>query len=193
MKRVLLLLAQGFEAYEAAVFTDVLGWSCTDGLERVEVTTVGLRKRIECTWSLVVEPQYLLEDVELTDYDALAIPGGFEEAGFYEEAYDERFLQAIRHFNSKRKPIAAVCVGSLPVGKSGVLKNRAGTTYHLGAGERRRQLAEFGVDVQDNLLVVDKNIITSSCPSTGLDVAFTLLEMLTSPQNRETVEEAMGF
>ena len=27
MKKVLLLLAQGFEEYEASVFTDVLGWS----------------------------------------------------------------------------------------------------------------------------------------------------------------------
>jgi len=31
MKRVLLLLANGFETYEASVFIDVLGWNLVDG------------------------------------------------------------------------------------------------------------------------------------------------------------------
>jgi 4-methyl-5(b-hydroxyethyl)-thiazole monophosphate biosynthesis len=29
-------------------------------------------------------------------FEALAIPGGFEKAGFYKDAYDERFLNLIR-------------------------------------------------------------------------------------------------
>ena len=33
--------------------------------------------------------------------DALAIPGGFEEFGFYEEAYNEQLLELIRLFDSK--------------------------------------------------------------------------------------------
>jgi len=41
--------------------------------------------------------------------------------------------------------------------------------------------------------VVDKNIITSTGPSTGLDVAFTLLEMLTDEANVKTVKEYMRF
>ena len=37
MKRVLLFLAQGFEAYEASVFTDVIGWSRAFGIEPVDL------------------------------------------------------------------------------------------------------------------------------------------------------------
>ena len=37
-------------------------------------------------------------------------PGGFEDFGFYEEAYDED-LNLIREFNEKRKTIATICVG----------------------------------------------------------------------------------
>ena len=29
-------------------------------------------------------------------FDTLSIAGGFEKAGFYEDAYDERFLRLIR-------------------------------------------------------------------------------------------------
>lgn len=43
------------------------------------------------------------------EYEALAIPGGFEEFGFYEEAYDERFLNLIREFDSKGNIITSHC------------------------------------------------------------------------------------
>ena len=42
-KKVLLFLAQGFEEYEAGVFTDVIGWSRVFGNEPVDVITSGLR------------------------------------------------------------------------------------------------------------------------------------------------------
>jgi putative intracellular protease/amidase len=35
MKRVLILLSNGFEVYEAAAFIDVLGWASTFGSEPV--------------------------------------------------------------------------------------------------------------------------------------------------------------
>jgi 4-methyl-5(b-hydroxyethyl)-thiazole monophosphate biosynthesis len=45
-KKVLLFLPQGFEEYEAAVFTDVIGWSRAFGTEPVDLVTTGLRKEI---------------------------------------------------------------------------------------------------------------------------------------------------
>lgn len=193
MKKVLLLLANGFEAYEASVFTDVLGWSKAFGDMPVEVTTAGRRPQIKCTWNLIVIPEIKIDEVNAKDYDALAIPGGFEKAGFYEDAYHEDFLKLIRNFNNEKKIIASICVGALPLGKSGILKGRKATTYHLLDGIRRKQLAEFGAEVLDQPLVVDENIITSSSPATALEVAFELLEMLTSKGNREKVKQWMGF
>lgn len=40
------------------------------------------------------------------------------------------------------------------------------TTYHLKDHYRQRQLAEFGVDVVDQRVVLDGNIITSYCLET---------------------------
>jgi len=189
----MLFLPQGFEEYEAAVFTDVLGWSRDLGLQPVDVVTAGMRRKVRCTWNLIVEPQYHICELDPDDFDALAVPGGFEECGFYEDAYDDRFLDLLRRFDSDRKIIASVCVAALPLGKSGILKGRKATTYHLGNGLRRRQLAEFGADVQDSRLVVDGNIITSTAPGSALDVAFTLLEKLTCSENVHQVKLAMGF
>ena len=124
---------------------------------------------------------------------ALAIPGGFDEFHFYDEAYDEKFLDLIREFDRKDKIIASVCVGALPIGKSGVLKNRKATTYHLSNGYRQEQLRAFGVNVVNEPIVVDDNIITSYCPETAAGVAFKLLEKLTSKEQMEVVKQAMGY
>jgi protein deglycase len=193
MKKVLLFLAQGFEEYEASVFTDVIGWSRIYGTIPIDLKTTGLRKEIKCTWNFVVKPELDFNEINVNDYDALAIPGGFEKAGFYEDAFDERFLNLIRQFDKKGKIIASICVAALPVAKSGVLKNRYATTYDLSDGLRRKQLAEFGVIIKDEKIVVDKNIITSTGPSTAIDVAFTLLEMLTDKENIKTVKHYMRF
>ena len=192
-KKVLLFLAQGFEEYEAGVFTDVIGWSRVFGTEAVDLITTGLRPELKCTWNLTVKPEMDFDKIDVNDFDALAIPGGFENAGFYEDAYDERFLKLIQEFDKQGKIIASVCVAAMPIGKSGVLKGRNATTYDLLDGLRRKQLADFGAIIQDQSIVVDKNIITSTGPSTGLNVAFTLLEMLTNSENVAIVKEYMRF
>lgn len=192
-KKVLLFLAQGFEEYEASVFTDVIGWSRAYGKEPVELVTTGLRTEIKCTWNLTVKPEIEFDQIDSNDFHALAIPGGFEKAGFYEDAYDERFLGLIREFDRQGKIIASVCVGAMPIGKAGVLHGRKATTYDLLDGFRRKQLSEFGASVQNESMVIDRNIITSTGPSTGLDVAFSLLEMLTDKENVALVKRYMRF
>lgn len=193
MKRVLILLSEGVEAFEAAAFTDVLGWANTFGAEPIDAVTAGVRLRLKCAFGFEVIPNALLSEVDLTTFDALAVPGGFEAAGFYRDAYSENFLEVIRTFADQGKPIASICVGALPLGKSGILRGRPATTYHLLEGKRRKQLAEMGAEVIDGQLVRDQNVITSTSPATAVDVAFTLLEQLTTRENVEHIRSIMGF
>ncbi|EGT3798344.1 DJ-1/PfpI family protein [Clostridioides difficile] len=191
--KVLVFLAKGFETMEFSVFVDVMGWARNDYGHDIDVVTCGFKKQVMSTFNIQVLVDKTIEEVCVDDYDALAIPGGFEEFGFYDEAYDSSFLNLIREFNSKEKIIASICVAALPVGKSGVLKNRKATTYHLKNGKRQRQLSEFDVNVVNEPIVVDKNIITSYYPETAPHVAFKLLEMLTSKEQMDEVKLAMGF
>ncbi|HIF9113160.1 DJ-1/PfpI family protein [Photobacterium damselae subsp. damselae] len=192
MKKVILFLCQGLEEYEASVFTDAFGWTTTYGLEPIELVTVGLRPKVKCAWNFTIEPEYQLSEIDINDFDALAIPGGMSRSGFYEDAYDERLLSLIRDFDSKGKIIASVCVGALPIAKSGVLNGRNGTTYHLSK-KRQTQMEEMGVNVIQAPIIIDRNIITSRSPSAAMDVAFTVVEMLTSTANLERIKEGMGF
>ena len=192
--KVLLFCNKGFETMEFSPFVDVMGWARNDYHYDIEVITCGFTKNVTSTFGITIVVDKVISEVNVDDYDALAIPGGFEEFGFYEEAYDERFLTLIREFDKKGKYIASICVGALPIGASGILKGRRATTYHLSDGYRQKQLEEFGVNVvQNQRIVIDNNVITSFCPETAADVAFQLLSWLVGEEKAFVVSEAMGY
>lgn len=192
-KKVLVFLAKAFETMEFCVFIDILGWARVDYGHNLLVDTCGFTEKVISTFNILVTVDKTIGEINVDEYDALAIPGGFEEFGFYEEAYNERFLELIKEFDAKGKIIATVCTGALPLGKSGVLKNRKATTYHLNNGYRQKELKEFGANVVNERIVVDGNIITSYCPETAPSVAFELLKMLTSEEDMSVIKKAMGF
>ncbi len=190
-KKILLLLADGFEPLEAAGFTDVLGWANIDGTEPIELVSVGLRSPLKATFGFSVIPNKLLNEIDLNDFDALAIPGGFGGAGFYKDALGEDFAKVIKHFEEKAKTIASVCVASLALGAAGVIKGRKATVYHQIGGKRKEQLEESGAIFVDEAIVRDGNIITSTGPGTAIEVAFELLENLTSKENVAHIRKLM--
>jgi 4-methyl-5(b-hydroxyethyl)-thiazole monophosphate biosynthesis len=190
MKKVLLLLANGFEMFEASVFVDVIGWNLAEGDGTTELLTCGINKQIKSSFDQILNVNLTINEVIVDEYDALAIPGGFEVYGYYDDAYSSSFLELIREFYTKNKIIASICVGALPIGKSGILKGKIGTTY---IGERQDQLKSFEVNVINEPIVVDSNIITSWNPSTAIDVALKLLESLTSKDQALYIRKIMGF
>jgi len=192
MKKVLLLLLKGVEIYEAAAFYDVLGWSGSYG-EPVKAVTTGLSENVFCTFGLQIKPEIALKDVAIDEFDALAIPGGFGNYGYYEDAYSETISKFIKTFHRQNKPIASICTGAFPVAKSGILEKKSATTYHLMRGLKKEQLAKFDISIKNEMIVEDDNIITSSCPGTAVDVALRLLEKLTDKNNAEQIKRLMGF
>lgn len=191
MKKVLLLLADGFETFEASVFIDVIGWNLVEGDNSTQLFTCGLKKEIKSSFNQRFIVDYLISEVDISSFDALAIPGGFEVYGFYKDAYDDQFLDLIRGFKVHDKFIASVCVGALPMGKSGVLQGKNGTTYNSAV--RREALQGFGVNVIHQPIVIDDSMITSWNPSTAVDVALLLLEHLTNKSNAAKVRQLLGF
>jgi 4-methyl-5(b-hydroxyethyl)-thiazole monophosphate biosynthesis len=192
-KRVLLVIPRGAEVFEMAAFFDVLGWASTEGREPLEVVTAGFEAEVTCTFGLRLLPDILVSEADPDNFDALALPGGFEEFGFYEHAFSEPMGRLLNAFNTRSKPIASICVGALPIAHSGVLAGRCATTYHLMGGHRRKQLTEFDVEVVDQPIVIDGNIITSTSPATAVDVALALVEKLTDRDNAEKIRHLMGF
>lgn len=191
--RILVLCAKGFETMEFSVFIDIMGWARNDYHYPIDVDTCGFTKTVNSTFNIPVIMDKTIDEISVDAYDALAIPGGFEEFGFYEEALDEKMLAIIRAFDQQKKPIATVCVAALILGKSGILKGRRATTYHLRDAYRQKQLATYDVVVVNERIVIDENVITSYCPETAPDVSFELLRMLLGKEKMLTVKAAMGY
>ncbi len=191
--KVLLFLAKGFETMEASVFIDVFGWAKVSYGYDVEVVTCGVHETVISAFGVPVKVDVLLSDVDSEEYDALAIPGGFEEYGFYDEAFLSEIGKLIKDFDARKKGIASVCVGALALAHSGILKGRRATTYHLNDGIRQKQLAAYDVEVVNEPVVIDDNIITSFCPQTAPYVALDLLEKLVGNEKMLIVKTDMGF
>jgi protein deglycase len=192
MKKVLLLLADGFEMYEASVFIDVIGWNLESGNGQTQLFTCGLRKQVISTFNQTMVVDFTVDAVNPNEFHAIAVPGGFDEYHFYDDAYHHQFSEIIKSFYQRKKIIASICTGALPVAKSGVLKGKKGTTYNQNP-LRQEALKGMGVDVVHEPIVVDDNIITSWNPSTAINVAFLLLEKLTTKDNANMIRKKMGF
>ncbi len=192
--KVLLLCLKGFETMEFSVFIDVMGWARDEANVDIHVTTCGFSKTVQSTFGVPVVMDTTIEEIRVEEYDALAIPGGFKEYGFREEAFQEETSKLICEFHRQVKPIATICVAAFALAKSGVLHGRKATTYHLKDGIRQKELATYeGITVLNEPVVVDGNIITSYCPQTAPEVAFRLLEMLENKDTTDYIRELMGF
>jgi len=88
------------------------------------------------------------------------------------------------------KYIAAICVGILAIAETELLNNYKATTYK---GKRQIELAGFGVNIIDTDIVYDKKILSCSTPAFGLDIAFKLLEILTSKNEYEQTRKWFGL
>lgn len=115
---ILLFCAKGFETMEFSVFVDVLGWARDTFGYDVQVETCGFTKTVVSTFGVPILMDKLIGEVSAGEYDAIAVPGGFEAFGFYEEAYHEKFLELLREFDRQGKTVAAVCVAALPLEKA---------------------------------------------------------------------------
>lgn len=190
-KRVMVLLSNGFEVMEAGCFTEILGWASIYGEAPFEQVSVGLRSPVRTTFGFDVLPERLLDEINPDDFDALVIPGGFGDAGFYEDAMSEPFLGVIRNFHRRDAPIAAVCVSALSLGAAGILKGRRATVYHQIGGKRKAELESYGAIFVDEPLVIDGNLLTSTGPGTAVEVGLKLLEMLSTPEFVQDIRQRM--
>lgn len=190
-KKVLLLLADGFEPLEAAGFTDVFGRAAIEGLEKVELVSAGFKSLLRATFGFSVIPEKLVSELNLDEFDALAIPGGFARAGYYDDALSAPFLDVIRQFKARDRNVAAVCVASLALGAAGVIKGRRATIYHQVGGKRKLELEAYGARFVDQAVVEDGRFISSTGPGTAIEVALRLLASMTTPENAAHIRAKM--
>ncbi|GAA3013154.1 type 1 glutamine amidotransferase domain-containing protein [Tetragenococcus solitarius] len=98
-----------------------------------------------------------IEDVDVSSFDALLIPGGFSPDQL---RTDERYVNFTKKFIDSGKPVFAICHGPQIFIQAGATKGRTMT----GFTSVRPDLENAGANVKDEEVVIDNNLITSRTP-----------------------------
>ena len=197
MKKIAIFLFEGAELFEIASFTDVFGWNNIVGLKEfrdIKVETISYRESIKCTWGgeLKTEKVITEENIEkFFDYDVLIIPGGFGKANFFKDKNNKIFKKLIKYFFENNKIIVAICSAVINLLESTYIRGKKVTTYLLDNKRYFNQLKNYNVIPVEEEIVIDNNLFTCSGPGNALELAFKLLEKLTSKENLKTVKENM--
>ena len=178
-KRVLIILADGFEEIEAITPIDVLRRA------GVEVAVAGLSGKM-VTGAHGIHFQ---ADLALDDYkdlpDAIILPGGLPGAQNLGES--KKVTELVKKMNSQNKVVGAICAApALVLAQTGILDGKRATCYP-GFEKKFPSSITFSSD----RVVVDGNIITSRGPGSAFEFALELVEQLVGKGKAETLKEGM--
>jgi len=178
-KKVLILLAEGFEEIETATPIDVLRRA------GAEVIVAGVSSKT-VTGSRGMQ---VCADVLLDEYheipDAVVLPGG--AVGAQNLAGSRKVAEVIKKTHSEKKIVAAICASpALVLAPLGILNQRKATCYP----GLEKKLSSSVTFVKDRV-VVDGNVVTSRGPGSAFEFSFQLAELLFGKSKVEALRESM--
>ena len=176
MKRVLVVIAPGFEEIETITIVDILrraGARVTLG-----ATVKGILKGSR---GIKIEPDDLLDNVLGKDFDLICLPGG--QPGTDNLKNDVRIENILKRMQQDEKFIAAICAAPTVLQKVGILKDKKYTCHPSIK-------SNFDSYIQDRV-VVDGKIITSQSPGTAMEFSLKLVEILFGLERLKKVNDGV--
>ncbi len=138
---------------------------------------------VRANGGVLVTPHHSFADVPRIDL--LVVPGGL---GTRTLIRDAELLDWIRERAAAAERVASVCTGSLLLAKAGLLEGRRAAT-HWAATDLLESLGSGALVVRDRR-VVDDGVVTSAGVSSGIDMAFHIVESLFG---REVAEDTARY
>ncbi len=175
-----ILLADGAEPVEVIAPLDA--WRRGD----VDVTCISImgRRSIKLAQGLRMEADATLDDVVLSSFDALFIPGG--SVGVDNLLACKEVANALREFATAGKFIFSICAGPMVLNAAGILKGRRATCYPGCETD-----FPAGTYPGHSGIVHDGNLVTASGPAYALDFGLVCLAVMTTQSNADKVSASM--
>lgn len=180
MKKVAVLMAEGYEEGETLTIVDILrraGIQChtfavescraeADKEDGESETGEGFVKGMH---GMMIKADKDFSD-EVKDYDMLVLPGGRPGGANLRE--NEKVIEMVKYFAAQNRFIAAMCSGTLVLAQADIIRGRQVTGY-TGYGEKMP-----GAVFLEDVVVADGNLITSQGPATVFPFSYKLAEVL---------------
>lgn len=178
MKRVAVLLAEGFEEIEALTVVDIMRRA------KVNCDMVSLEKlSVMGAHNIEVKCDKVISD-DIKEYDLIVMPGGMP--GSVNLKNNEKVINAVKYFNENNKLMGVICAAPIVLAEADVISGRNITSYP-GIKEELK-----GCNYKEDEVVIDGNIITSRGPATAMSFSYKLLEVL-GYDNYKEISKAMLY
>ena len=178
MKKILVFIADGFEEIEALSVVDVLRRA------ELKCDLCSIKDEfVRGTHNIIIQSDCIIDNIDQDEYDAIVLPGGLPGA---DNLLDKRVKDMAIKFNNEGKIVAAICAAPQTLEAFGILDDRKCTSYP--GFIKGREKVNY---LEDQIVVVDKNIITSRGPATALEFAFRILEDLGYNEKAKQIKQDM--
>lgn len=181
MKKVSVILADGFEEIEALTVVDLLRRA------QIYVGTVSITDdyTVHGAHGINVQAEDLFEEVAFVESDMIVLPGGMP--GTSNLNAHEGVRRVVKEFNRDGKYIGAICAAPTILGNLGLLKGKRVSCYPSVEQEIQ------GAVMTRTDVTVDGNLITSRGAGTAIAFALNLIEMLSEAEKAAEIAEAILY
>lgn len=182
MKKVYILLANGFEEIEGLTAVDLMRRA------GIEINMVSITGNLEITGArnIKVIADMLIEDMG-DDGDMVILPGGMPGTNYLKESGAVK--DVLMRYNEAGKYLAAICAAPTVLGFHGLLEGKNATCYP-GCED-----GLLGAIVPENpsTVIVDDRIITSRGLGTAIDFALKLIELLIDADKADEIAKSVVY
>lgn len=181
MKKVSVILADGFEEIEGLTVVDLLRRA------RIYVDTVSIMDdyTVHGAHGINVQTEDLFEEVNFVESDMIVLPGGMPGTTNLDAHAGVR--RVVKDFFEEGKKIGAICAAPTVLSNLGLLKGKRATCYP--AMEKEIQ----GAALTGARVTVDGNIITSQGVGTAIEFALKLIEVLSGKEKADEIAESIVY
>lgn len=166
-KTVCIILTDGFEEVEAIYPADIfkrLG---------LNIILAGLNKTNICgTHGINIQTSLTIKDIDVSDFDALMLPGGLP--GTTNMLESAQLLDLVKKSYQNNKIIAAICAAPTILHKAGITQNKTTTGYP----SCENLITNNDFKFSGNMVEVSQNIITAIGMGQAAPFAFAIAKSL---------------
>lgn len=182
-KRVMVLLAPGFEEIEAVSVIDILRRAKVN----VQVCSITEKEYVTGSHNITIKSDVRLDFIDIynDEYDLIYLPGGVP--GVNNLADNENVIKLLQKYDEDGTYIGAICAAPWVLNEAGILKEHDATS----APTFKDKISPKSY--LDKVFVSSGNILTSRGAGTSMEMGFRILETLGMKEESDRLREDMQY